>query len=164
MKLFEINPGITSDNNIVLYKKISDEFKRLGFHLVGEGSFAVVFSKNEIDYVYKVFRNDRKYYKFVKYCMKNQNNEHLPKILDFKTINSDIHIVKLEKLNDMVETFKNIVSIDRIIEKNPSVKKTYEDIKNIFGENSLDITNNNVMFRNKVLVFTDPVSSSNETI
>lgn len=81
------------------------KFKKLGLGATGEA-----YGKNDL--VYKFWLEDSAYEKYVEYCLKHQNNPHVPKFLSkIKSIHSfflrpsefpdKIKYIKMEKLTDI---------------------------------------------------------------
>lgn len=79
---------------------------------IGAGAFSQVFSRNDWDYVVKVFESDPGYIRFVKFCLENQNNKHLPRIFKkpkqihqfhkrMKESTRKLWVMKVEKLSEL---------------------------------------------------------------
>ena len=87
--------GDTAYSDLLLF------LKRYKWKKLGKGVFGTVFESKKFPYVIKIFKKDSCYIKFVKYCLQNQSNPHLPKfkgnILSSK-LNPNIFGVRMEKL------------------------------------------------------------------
>jgi len=79
-----------------------------GFFIAGKGSHAKVYAHPHKKYVYKVFDNDVAYSLYIQYCLQNQNNPHIPKI-----IKQPLEIVKFFKHNDTQNNF-TVVRVERL--------------------------------------------------
>jgi len=86
-------------------KSIRQLFTDAGYVHVGSGSYGYAY-RHPSGYIVKVVLDgDHCYYKFVEYCLKNQNNPHLPK---FKTkllrkFNENFYVVRMEELIRLTE-------------------------------------------------------------
>lgn len=88
------------DNRITHWRLPLDEYmKEIGFNRLGEGKYGVVYGKQGYPWVIKVFMKDTAYLKWLDFCMKNQNNKHIPKIRGkVVKVSSHFMAVRIEKL------------------------------------------------------------------
>ena len=72
----------------------------LGFRMIGEGFFGMVFSNPSLPYVLKIFTaQDHAYVTWLKYCLANQNNPHVPKFRGkLVRLGGKVMAVRMEKL------------------------------------------------------------------
>ena len=65
-------------------KKNLDEYNEMllqnGWKRIGAGSYGVVYEKQGLNYVIKVYINDPSYSAYLDFILENQNDPHLPKI------------------------------------------------------------------------------------
>jgi hypothetical protein len=115
--------GYLTNSNFPVYHTISDvlnDFEKLGGKVLGTGMYGNVLSHPSWNYVCKIYSDDPCYTRYIRFCMRNQNREFCPKILDKPrkilpnyTRTSDtqnLYIVKLEKLQPLSGQSSKIAS------------------------------------------------------
>ena len=147
-----------------------------GFKRLGQGHYGAVFEKSGYPWVFKIFKEDAAYLKYVKYCKENAGNKHLPKIKGSTIkINDDTYAIRTEKLTridpEVAQEIRTLaiymgnpdmVEFNGLEEKFRDLIIKYAGIYEIFLElrkrrNHLDIHADNVMMRGNDIVLTDPV-------
>lgn len=76
-----------------------------GYKFLGSGAYGSAFMHPKGYVVKVVYSGDNCYYKFVEYCLKNQNNPHLPKFKTktLKKFDKNFYLVRMEPLLDLTE-------------------------------------------------------------
>lgn len=167
-------------------KDYSDRLvKSLNIKRLGSGAYAHVFQHPKYsNVVVKVFTNkDKIYKKYAAWCLKNQGNPFVPRIIEitpFKSETGDAYnIVFMEKMTPLRDaTFntwvKSIVGdaglkaiqdhkYDRLFKLFQKAKITDSNLKKVldhilsYGADTFDLHSGNVMRRGSQIVFTDPV-------
>lgn len=86
--------------NFSSYEEIVDWFEQYDLEEIGNGLFSQVYSKSNLDYVIKVYTEDKGYFSFLKF-IKQEKSLFLPKIyriLKKKIEGQNVYFVCLEKL------------------------------------------------------------------
>ncbi len=131
-QLLEQLQGVKKFNKMT-WNDFESYLSQQGIKLIGSGFFGKVFSKDEWDFVYKVFEKDDPYLEFVNYTF-NRPNKHLPVFLSapkqihqFLLRNTSnfnkmtvIKIEKLYKLDTNVSLFlrRNLVNLANAFKQN----------------------------------------------
>lgn len=153
----------------------------LGYHLehIGSGLFANVFVRPNDPYVIKIFVRDPSYLKYVKYCLKNQDNPHVPRLRGgLIPLGNGTYAVRIERLepwkpdhsnhevamigHELTTGFKTFIEHARnstIEEYSSDLHRLFQDLSDIFGKgHPADLNQTNIMVRNgNTIVITDPV-------
>lgn len=157
MKLNELKVAKSNQNNFIYYDYIIDRFKENGYSNIGSGAFSMIFSKENIDHVYKIYKKDNAYFEYLLFCLNNQNNKFIPKIIEMKKFsNSILGIVKMEKLYPINKN--DLVSLDN----NNEYLKTMKEIEELGFHLDIEKDNNNSLRnlmkrKNGEIVITDPI-------
>ena len=116
MNLFELMGVGTAKKKVKSSRPVTNLSKLLsniGWVKLGKGSFSRILTNPQKNYIIKIFFKDSCYIKFVKYCLQNQSNPHLPKfrgnLIQFPE-NDKIFAVRMEKL----EKIKGYKLVDEI--------------------------------------------------
>jgi GNAT superfamily N-acetyltransferase len=128
-------------NRSVAYENILEKH---GFIQVGSGAYATVWSRPNLNYVLKVFReDDRSYRAWASICLTNKNNTNLPKLLSRKPIKitNYFYAVRMEKLTECNQQLRSIIrDISRLvyeIHENLSIRNA-NDVKSYIAGEGLD--------------------------
>src|SRR5882757_9527631 len=70
------HPFMIYDNDV---NKVVRYLQKYGFKKIGSGGYATIFENPKFNYVLKIFKGDSCYKDYVSYCLKNSNNQYLPK-------------------------------------------------------------------------------------
>ena len=162
-------------------EKFTQRITELGYQLehIGSGLFANVFVRPNDPYVIKIFVKDPGYLKYVQYCLKHQDNPHVPRFRGgLISLDNNSYAVRIERLESFqgnkdqdlarigneitkgYQVFSQLVSNATIQEYSPQLHQLFRDLASLFGGSRYtDLTANNIMVRGgKTLVITDPVS------
>lgn len=125
-KGFDIAGFLTNPNNSNLkLQDLLDSFESdYGGKVLGGGAFAIVLSHSSWNYVLKIFNDDSCYLKYVRFCMKNQNNKFVPKLLDKprritptykrRSNQQNLYTVKMENLEPLSYSSIDVNSIEKM--------------------------------------------------
>lgn len=69
----------TDDRRRIGLELFGEWLTEKGFITLGNGAFGLVFTHPNLDYVIKVFKDDKAYEGFIKFCQEHPNLIHLPK-------------------------------------------------------------------------------------
>jgi len=175
IQLFELQKLQT--NNIKSLSSADEILVSNGFTEIGSGMFAAVYGHPGLDYVLKVFKPDKGYYRFYKLASEHQNNPHFPKFRGkLMQVVKDVYAIRMEKLqkatisnlgqrpNEFVRTIdkylygnynkEKFISLER---EQPGLLDTLDLLKTTYHD--FDIHDENFMMRGNVVVITDPFSS-----
>lgn len=156
------------------------KLKQYGFTLAGEpGLSGAVFHKEGYPYVLKIFGFDEGYLDWYKYCKANQDNPYLPKIKGgLVKLEKKIFGVRLEPLvfksddiqracyKELRAIIGNTVSGQpssikdgeyEYFDNDPALFKVIKAIRKLRAGNTLDIHEDNIMWRGDQVVITDPL-------
>jgi hypothetical protein len=123
---FDIAGFLTNPNNTSLnLQDLLDSFESdYGGKILGGGAFAIVLSHSSWNYVLKIFNDDSCYLKYVRFCMKNQNNKFVPKLLDKprkitptykrRSNQQNLYTVKMENLEPLSDSSIDANSIEKM--------------------------------------------------
>ena len=113
-------------------KKNLDEYNEMllqnGWKRIGAGSYGVVYEKQGLNYVIKVYNNDRSYSAYLDFILENQNDPHLPKIrkvfVPYGSVSDgpDYGAIAIEKLKPVTNTHWRFSLVYRL-------KHAMEDIR-----------------------------------
>ena len=95
-------------------KKLAD----LGFSILGQGFFGMVFSNPSLPYVLKIFTaRDHAYVVWLKYCLSHRDNPHVPKFRGkMIRLSGDVYAVRMEKLTaDADQSYWVVVLADAVL-------------------------------------------------
>lgn len=158
--------------------KFTRYLEKYGFNHLGTGNFGTVYEKPGYPWVFKIFKGDRAYLYYIKYCKAHQDNENIPKIKGHTIrINNDTYAIRTEKLQPMVEAdvapIEKMTTYIRIrqhyelgpgqLQKLNELASAYPGIYEILDALStsgygLDIHRGNVMLRGNTIVLSDPLA------
>jgi hypothetical protein len=160
---------------------------KAGYDSMGTGAFGSVYAKPGSPFVIKLFDNiDRAFPAFVALAMANQANPHFPRFRGklFK-MSEKYSAVRMERLSvyhyDSTLIRRYMVHRDHLpapeqrdpeshtqmqwmdaldfMEEYPTLKQAADlIIDNLAPQFRIDISNDNLMLRNRTIVFTDPVA------
>lgn len=96
-----------------------------GIRVLGLGSFATVFWHPSWNFVYKIYEEDSGFAQYVEYCMENNDNPHLLRVLRpprkvhafhlrKKETSTTLWAVKLELLTDLTKPAMQVVNSGRL--------------------------------------------------
>jgi len=123
---FNIQNLLTREENQSLsFDDVLDLFRSYGGSVIGSGAYATVLSYPSWNYVLKIFSDDNCYLKYVRFCMRNQNNTFVPKLLDKprritptykrRARQQNLYTVKMEKLQGIPSDVEDHYSIGKMI-------------------------------------------------
>lgn len=154
-----------------------------GFTRMGQGSYGLVFTHPNIDYCVKIFRPDKGYRLFLKFCSENPGNPHLPTIKgQLSRINNTYSAIRMERLEpltlsseeqmirslsmladypsteEFIQRFSNTKSKTfEYYSSQPRFVETYQQLTAFAGSQvEMDLKKENVMKRGQIYVFIDP--------
>lgn len=157
-------------------KKFAEFMAQNGFRSMGRGYYGEVFEKPGYPWVFKVFRDDAAYLRFITYAARNQDNPNLPKVKGLPMrIAPDTYVVRIEKLSPIDGQHKELASLlydlgdaeedDELSSEMAWLGKRYPGIRRFISmarkawpDLSLDIHHDNIMLRGAIPVLSDPVS------
>jgi hypothetical protein len=164
------------------FDDITRYLKQYGFKKLKTGSNAIIFSHPKKKYVIKIFGNtDEAYYRFYEFCLRHQDNPHLPKFVGKMVSKNNFSIVRIERLkpnsidpkerHKICQTFHTMF-YNKVSNKNdklyhidsPYVKMLYPTMELILNDMDLtrlhsDFGGSDLMMRGQTLVIIDPVSN-----
>ena len=150
-------------------KNIESQMLTAGFQKIAAGMYSSIYTKPNINYVIKIFKNDPGYLKFLEFISKNKSNIHLPKIGKIQNYDNNEYAIQIEKLNQISESVynKTMHIIDIMI--NYPNNKDYDMLINKFSDlytiammikylsiDNEDLSIDNFMMRNNTPVLIDP--------
>lgn len=118
------------------FKEFTTWLSNNNYTPLGNGCFGLVFTRPDLPYAIKIFKNDPAYLKFVELCLQRQSDPHLPKFRG-KIMRLDDHFaVRMEKLidckpmilsglRDYANRPRNVTSEDFITEQNTIMQKQH---------------------------------------
>lgn len=87
MRLYELHgwdelrlPAAKNTEYVPAAEKLLSAIEKYGFKRLASGSKGIVFEHPGKPVVYKIFTEDMAYYNFLKFCLEQSDNPHLPKI------------------------------------------------------------------------------------
>lgn len=155
-----------------------------GFKQLGYGAFGGVWEHPNHPWVFKVFKGDKAYLTYYKWCRGHQGNENVPKIKGgLIKINDETFAIRMEKLDKIDSKLYNDVdsllaafeqyargvkkgwdaeTMGRLRDDLSYFKEKYPGIYEIMvmlykSGYQLDLHHNNMMQRGNVPVITDPI-------
>jgi hypothetical protein len=153
------------------YSNVEQAMESAGYSRLGKGSYGMVWHKPGQTSVVKLFRQDRGYEAFVRYCRKQRDNPHVPRFSSNILDVYDYKMIRIERLSKMGSSPTN----DRIhnsisgffycwnqtekmmtyIKKRPKLEKVLIDVKSLGC--TIDMHMGNMMLRGRTVVITDPL-------
>lgn len=153
---------------------VIDYLAQEGFTEVKKGGFAQVYLNPKENYCYKIFTYDPHYIHFVNFCIDNPRNPFLPKIDNFVHFSyQNFYVVKMEKLSPFnyflstEKAFNLSCKYEDLLKAwqkqkhkhfNHHLHQLMEQLFQLTKEGKLsDIHMENLMFRERQVVFIDPI-------
>ncbi len=172
-----LTPKLRRQAGDIALDKFNNYMADNGFTKLGQGAFGAVYEKPGYPWVFKLFANDAAYLAWINYVVKNQSNEHVPKLKGkpFR-INDGVFAVRMEKLKRMPDTWWDDPLLDKVVyggittqNKEELKELGHEDLAkvlvdihhlahgNINNDWNTDMHGGNIMMRGDIPVITDPL-------
>lgn len=124
-----------------------------GFKVLGYGIFGIVFKHPHLDYCIKLFDGDPAYLKFVKFCLENQQNTHLPKFRGkFMNLGQGQYAVRTEVLSQLTPEQKQVAKLFEILSDEQSQWPSPQEIISVLENEKLTLAKQ-YLGKNKSLFF-----------
>lgn len=163
------------NQHVICHEQVSEYLLEEGFNQIKTGAFSKVYiNPQEKNYVYKIFKSDPHYLDFLKFCHNNPYNPFLPKFDKFIHFTHEgFYVLRMEKLHTLTQSlgvdkaFKLSCQYEDILKSWDKLKhKNFNhNLRTLLNQLFLltkkgklsDINTDNIMLRNRQIVFTDPI-------